>query len=186
MGMQYPEITDQQIELISQQKIFFVGTAADTGSVNVSPKGMDSLKVINNKQVAWLNLTGSGNETSAHVQINPRMTIMFCAFDGRPIILRLYGKARVLHQADAQWDEYISLFPVTPGSRQIFILEVESTLSSCGTAVPLYEYVEDRDALNKFSEKQGPKGTEKYWKLKNQQSLDGFPTNIVALSGLDE
>lgn len=186
MGMQYPEITEQHIEFIGQQKIFFVGTAADTGSVNISPKGMDSLKVINNKQVAWLNVTGSGNETSAHVQINPRMTIMFSAFEGRPLILRLYGKARVLHQADAQWGEYISLFPTTPGSRQIFILDIESTLASCGTAVPLYQYVEDRDALNQFSKKQGTEGLKKYWKLKNQQSLDGFPTNIAKLSGIEE
>lgn len=186
MGMQYPEITEQHIEFIGQQKIFFVGTAADTGSVSVSPKGMDSLKVINSKLVAWLNLTGSGNETSAHVQINPRMTIMFSAFEGQPLILRLYGKARVLHQADAQWENYISLFPVTPGSRQIFILDVESTQASCGTAVPLYQYVEGRDSLNQFAAKKGPDGIKKYWKLKNQQSLDGFPTNIVKLSGIDE
>lgn len=186
MGMQYPEITDQHIEFIKQQKIFFVGTAADTGSVNVSPKGMDSLKVINNKQVAWLNLTGSGNETSAHVQINPRMTIMFCAFEGRPLILRLYGKAEVIHPADARWNDYISLFPTTPGSRQIFILNIDSTLSSCGTAVPLYDYAEDRDGLMQLTEKQGPEGIKKYWLLKNQQSMDGFPTNIAKLSGIEK
>lgn len=186
MATQYTEIMDQHIEFIGQQKIFFVGTAADTGLVNISPKGMESLKVISNKQVAWLNLTGSGNETSAHVQIDPRMTIMFCSFEGRPIVLRLYGKAQVIHRVDERWEEYISLFPVTPGSRQIFLLDIDMTQSSCGMAVPLLQYVEDRNELNRSSERRGPAGLEKYWKLKNQESLDGFPTNIAKLSGIEE
>jgi hypothetical protein len=103
--------------------------------------------VINNKQVTWLNVTGSGNETSAHVQINPRMTIMFSAFEGKPLILRLYGKARVLHQADVQWEDYISLVPTTPGSRQIFILDIESTLASIGRIKALYADVNFQNYL---------------------------------------
>jgi len=186
MGMQYSELTEKQAHFIKDQKIFFVGTAAGEGSVNVSPKGMDSLRIINSKKVAWLNLTGSGNETSAHVQITPRMTIMFCAFEGSPLILRLYGKARVLHKADKDWNEYLSLFPETPGSRQVFILDIDKTQSSCGMAVPLYQYQGDRDALRVSAEKKGQDGIEAYWERKNQVSLDGFPTNICELSGGSE
>ena len=118
MAKQFSELSERWIQFISEQKLFFVGTATDTSRVNISPKGMDSLRVINNNRVAWLNVTGSGNETSAHVQVNPRMTIMFCAFDGPPLILRLYGTAKVIHQNDAEWDELYSLFKPLPGARQ--------------------------------------------------------------------
>ncbi|WP_062269385.1 pyridoxamine 5'-phosphate oxidase family protein [Endozoicomonas arenosclerae] len=186
MGKLYQEITDEQARFIEQQKMFFVGTAAEEGTVNVSPKGMDSFRVISNQQIAWLNLTGSGNESSAHVQMNPRMTIMFCSFEGAPLILRLYGKARVLHRNDSDWSSYVSLFPETAGTRQIFILDIEQTLSSCGTAVPFYEYQEDRDTLRKSFERRGQEGVEKYWLQANQESLDGFPTHIKTLTGLEE
>ncbi|AMO57505.1 pyridoxamine 5'-phosphate oxidase [Endozoicomonas montiporae] len=185
MGKQFLEITDEQIEFIEKQHIFFVGTAAQEGTVNVSPKGMDSLKVLNRNTVAWLNLTGSGNETSAHVQINPRMTIMFCAFEGRPVILRLYGQSDVLHPAHREWGNYISLFPEMPGSRQIFLLHVEKTQISCGMGVPLYDYKQDRDALVNTFRRRGKEGTEDYWQQKNQKSIDGFDTNITGLSGLE-
>lgn len=95
MGQQFSELSDQHIEFISEQKIYFVGTAAETGNFNLSPKGGDSLRIINSKQITWLNLTGSGNESASHVLQNPRMTVMFCAFEGKPLILRAYGKAKV-------------------------------------------------------------------------------------------
>lgn len=101
MGKQYETLSERLIEFIEQQKIFFVGTATQDSRVNISPKGMDSLRVLNNSRVLWLNVTGSGNETAAHVQIDPRMTIMFCAFEGPPLILRLYGTAKVIHKNDA-------------------------------------------------------------------------------------
>src|ERR1035437_5452887 len=105
MAKQYQALSERLIEFISEQKVFFVGTATTDSRVNISPKGMDSLRVLNNDRVIWLNVTGSGNETSAHVQKDPRMTIMFCAFEGPPLILRLYGTARVIHKSDDDWQE---------------------------------------------------------------------------------
>lgn len=186
MGTLFTELEHEQIEFIQNQKIFFVATAAEKGSVNLSPKGMDTLCVINKNKVAWLNLTGSSNETSAHIQKNHRMTLMFCAFEGPPKILRLYGQASMLHRADENWEKHIALFPKTPGSRQIFILTLESVQSSCGTAVPLYEYRGDRRAFLLSAQKKEEKGIARYWEKKNQTSLDGFPTNILKLSGMQK
>ena len=105
MGKQYESLSEKLTEFIAEQKIFFVGTATGSSRVNVSPKGMDTLRVLNNNRVIWLNVTGSGNETSAHVQLDPRMTIMFCAFEGQPLILRLYGTVRVIHKKDDDWKD---------------------------------------------------------------------------------
>lgn len=182
MGKQFKELTDNQQEFISEQKMFFVGTAASTGKVNISPKGMDSFRILAPQKVAWLNFTGSGNETSAHIQESPRMTIMFSAFTGRPEILRLYGQAQVLHQADDEWSKYLDLFPKTLGARQIFILDIELVQSSCGYAVPLYSYENDRTILDDWTEKKGTEGIEEYWLDNNQTSLDGSETNIKNLS----
>ncbi len=184
MGQQFSELNAKHIEFIAKQKLYFVSTAADTGTVNVSPKGGDSLRVINASTIAWLNHTGSGNESAAHVLINPRMTIMFCAFEGAPLILRAYGKATVLHQGDAQWHEYIALFPQSVASRQIFLLAIDKVQSSCGMSVPYFSYEADRDALAQWSDKQGKVGIEQYWQKKNQHSIDGFATDIVKKSAL--
>lgn len=186
MGKFFDKITPEQAKFIRAQKMFFVATAAPEGTVNVSPKGTDSFRILNEHQIAWLNLTGSGNETSAHVQINPRMTIMFCAFEGSPLILRLYGNARVLHIKDPAWSEYASLFPEQTGARQIFILDINSTQNSCGTAVPLYDYQADREGLLQSAERRGKMGIQAYWEKANQESNDGYPTNIMNLSGLGE
>jgi len=113
----------------------------------VSPKGMDSLRLIDDNRVIWLNLTGSGNETSAHVQESPRMTLMFCAFEGDPMILRLYGQAKVVHHSDKSWKDLISLFPSLPGARQIFDMQIDLVQASCGMAVPFYDYAGDRNQL---------------------------------------
>lgn len=179
MGQKYSELDDKHIEFISKQKIYFVATAAETGSVNVSPKGGDSLRVVNSKEIVWLNLTGSGNESASHVLKNPRMTLMFCAFEGKPLILRAYGKAKVLHQKDKEWDGYNSQFPVSVAARQIFVLDISLVQSSCGMSVPYFSYDRDRDDLAEWSEKQGKDGIEKYWVKKNQKSIDGFKTEII-------
>jgi len=120
MAKKYNKIEKSIHEFILQQKMFFVGTAAPNGHVNVSPKGLDSLRVLNENRVVWLNLTGSGNETAAHLLENDRMTIMFCAVEGKPLILRLYGHALAVHPRDDEWDELSSLFPEHLGARQIF------------------------------------------------------------------
>lgn len=179
MGKCYEELPGKLIQFIAEQKMFFVGTATADSRVNVSPKGMDSLRVLGKNRVVWLNLTGSGNETSAHVQFNPRMTIMFCAFEGDPLILRLYGIARVVHKRDAEWNDLFSLFEPLPGARQIFDLSIDLVQTSCGMAVPYFSYEGDRELLNDWAIKKGDDGLKQYWEEKNQFSLDQFPTNIV-------
>ena len=180
MGQRYSEIPDKLKKFIEDQKMFFVGTAAADSRVNISPKGMDTLRVLGKNRVVWLNVTGSGNETSAHIQENSRMTIMFAAFEGNPMILRLYGNAKVVHQNDSEWNELYSLFNPVPGARQVFDLVVDLVQTSCGMAVPFFEYVGEREHLNKWAVKKGEEGLKEFWLEKNQLSLDGKPTNIMS------
>lgn len=179
MGQQFQELSDKHIDFINEQKIYFVATAVAEGKINLSPKGQDSFRVISPTRVAWLNVTGSGNETAAHVQINPRMTIMFAAFEGNPVILRIYGSAKVIHHQDADWESLFSLFPSLPGARQIFVVDVEMVQTSCGMAVPNFNFVGQRNLLTDWAIKKGEDGVSEYWEKKNQISLDGLPTHIV-------
>jgi Pyridoxamine 5'-phosphate oxidase len=178
MGKNYSDISETLQDFIKAQKMYFVGTAARDGRVNVSPKGMDTFRILDKNHVAWLNLTGSGNETAAHLQDTNRMTIMFCDVNDRPMILRLYGTANVFHHRDAAWLEKAALFPNLPGSRQIFELTVDLVQTSCGFGVPLFDYVADRDNLTKWAENKGDEGVAAYWQEKNVKSLDGKPTGI--------
>jgi len=183
MGKQYAVLTEEHMRFIAAQKIFFVGTATEASRVNISPKGMNSLRVLETNRVAWLNTTGSGNETSAHVQLNPRMTVMFCAFDGDPVILRLYGTAQVLHRADPEWDAVFARFKPLPGTRQVFDLSIDLVQTSCGMAVPTFDYTGERELLNDWARTKGQDGIRQYWEKKNQNSIDGLPTNILEKSG---
>ncbi|NME71606.1 pyridoxamine 5'-phosphate oxidase family protein [Flammeovirga aprica] len=178
MGKKLDFITPELQTFIESQKMFFVGTAADEGRVNISPKGMDSFRVIDQNKIVWLNLTGSGNETAAHLLINNRMTIMFCAFEGKPLILRLYGTANIYHQRDEQFHQYADLFPENIGTRQIIEMDVDLVQTSCGFGVPLMDYKEDRTILNDWAKKQGEDKIKDYWKEKNSKSIDGFETKI--------
>ena len=179
MAQMYTELSERHQQFIAEQKLFFVATATADSRINLSPKGMDSMRVLDTRRVAWLNVTGSGNETAAHVQIDPRMTLMFCAFDGAPLILRLYGKARVVHQKDADWPALYSLFKPLPGARQIFDLAVSHVQTSCGMGVPLMDYRGERGSLEAWAEKKGEAGVRAYWAQKNQASIDGLPTQIL-------
>ncbi len=179
MGKKLEKITPELSDFINQQKIFFVGTAAEHGRVNISPKGTDSFRVLNENKIVWLNLTGSGNEMAAHLLKNNRMTIMFCAFDGKPMILRLYGKASIYHNRDKKFHKYIGLFPENMGSRQIIEMDVDLVQTSCGFAVPFMDFKEERTTLNSWAEKQGGERIKAYWKEKNMHSIDGFETKIV-------
>jgi len=179
MGKKYFEISDKLKQFIENQKIYFVGTATADSRVNISPKGMDSLRILDKNRVVWLNVTGSGNETSTHIQENDRMTIMFSAFEGNPMILRLYGKAKVVHKNDPEWDKLFPLFTPIPGARQIFDLKVDLVQTSCGMAVPFFDYAKERNQLKDWAEKKGEEGIKEYWQQKNQESLDGKPTNIM-------
>jgi hypothetical protein len=179
MAQRYSEISDTHQQFIEQQKIFFVATATSDSRINISPKGMDSLRILDKNRVAWLNVTGSGNETAAHLEENTRMTIMFAAFEGTPMILRLYGQARAVHKNDPQWLALLALFNPLPGSRQIFDLTVELVQTSCGMAVPFFDYTGEREQLTEWANKKGEAGIKEYWQAKNQLSLDGKPTHIV-------
>jgi hypothetical protein len=179
MGKKLDSITPELKDFIANQKIFFVGTAAEKGKVNVSPKGTDTFRVINENSVVWLNLTGSGNETAAHLLQNNRMTIMFCAFEGKPLILRLYGKAQIYHPRDTEFQKHIVLFEKNIGSRQIIELKVDMIQTSCGFAVPFMDFKEERTTLNDWAKKQGKEKIEVYWKNRNTKSIDGFETNIL-------
>ncbi|MDL5512189.1 pyridoxamine 5'-phosphate oxidase family protein [Arenibacter sp. M-2] len=179
MGKKLDSITTELKEFIQQQKIFFVGTAASEGRVNISPKGTDSFRILDQNKIVWLNLTGSGNETAAHLLKNNRMTVMFCAFEGKPMILRLYGQAKIYHRRDVEFHRYIKLFPENIGSRQIIEMDIDLVQTSCGFAVPFMDYKEERTALNSWSTKQGPAGIERYWENKNTRSIDGFETEIL-------
>ena len=178
MGTRYQSISKQYQEFIKRQKIFFVGTAAAKGRVNVSPKGMDTFRVLDEHTVLWMNLTGSGNETAAHLQQNDRMTIMFCSFDRKPIILRLYGHASMYHPVDEEYAKYEDYFTDFIGARQIIKLQVDLVQKSCGYAVPLMEFQEERKVLDLWSAEKGREGIQEYWKEKNLKSIDGFATGM--------
>jgi len=179
MGQKYNEISEKLQLFIEKQRMFFVGTAPTDGRINVSPKGMDSLRVMDANRVVWLNVTGSGNETAAHVLDSPRMTLMFTAFEGKPMILRLYGQATAIHQNDLEWDTLLSLFPPIPGARQIFDVTIDLVHTSCGMAVPFFDYIGEREQLNNWAVKKGIEGIKTYWQEKNQQSIDGKQTLIM-------
>ena len=179
MSKLYKKISPKLQQFIEDQKIFFVATATADSRINLSPKGMDSLRVLNPNRVAWLNVTGSGNETAAHVQENPRMTLMWTAFEDNPMILRLYGTAKAVHNNDPEWKLLFPLFPAIPGARQIFDLNINLVQTSCGMAVPLYDYVGEREQLNTWAVKKGPEGLKTYWEETNHISLDGKPTHFA-------
>ena len=175
-----PKLNTTLTNFIKAQPMFFVGTAVADGRVNISPKGLESLRVLSETKIIWLNLSGSGNETAAHVRELPRMTLMFCAFEGDAMILRVYGRAKVLHPADVGWDQLIAQFPNMPGSRQIFELDIDLVQTSCGTGVPIMGFVADRGPTEMlpFYEEMGEDGVKAYWARKNRHSIDGKETGI--------
>jgi hypothetical protein len=179
MSKFYTKITSKLQKFIEAQKIFFVATAPNSGRINLSPKGMDSFRVIAENSVLWLNVTGSGNETAAHLLENERITIMFCSFEKAPNILRLYGKGKEIKEGDKSWKDLISLFPKTPGTRQIFKINIDSAQTSCGMSIPYFEFKGERNDLNDWAKEQGTEGIQNYWKNKNQTSIDGLPTKIL-------
>lgn len=178
MGKRFDALSDRHGEFIGKQKMFFVATASAEGRVNLSPKGMDSFRILSPNRVVWLNLTGSGNETASHLLETPRMTVMFCSFEGEPLILRLYGKAKAWHPGEGSWEELYSLFPASVGARQVIEMEIDLVQTSCGFAVPLYAYQGQRTLLEEWAENRGPEGIRAYWSEKNTISLDGKPTGI--------
>lgn len=180
MAQQFEALNEDHIAFIERQLVFFVGTGAADTTINVSPKGMDSLRVLSPNSLVWLNLTGSGNETAAHVLKSNRMTIMFCSFDKQPLILRLYGTAKMIYPRDSQpFGHYSDLFNHQPGTRQFFEMDIDRVQTSCGFAVPIYELKAERNTLAKWAANKGEDGIADYWQEKNQHSIDGAPTQIL-------
>jgi hypothetical protein len=178
MAKFFESILDVHKTFIEKQKIFFTASAPLTtdGHVNLSPKGIDSFRVLSPNKVAYMDIVGSGNETSAHLLENGRLTIMFCAFDGPPNILRLYGKGYTVLPGDPEWPELAPLFTMHIATRQIIVSDVYTVQTSCGFSVPYYEYLGERDQAQKWAEHKGPEGLELYKQEKNRISLDGLPT----------
>ena len=180
MGKFYNDLTEAHRSFINAQKIFFIGSAPQAGRVNVSPKGLETFRILSSQRVGYLDATGSGNETAAHVLENGRVTFMFCAFAGAPLILRIYGRGRALHPHDPAWRELRPLFgPAIPGERQLIIAEIESVQTSCGFGVPLFEYEGQRSALTEWAVKKGVEGTAAYRAKQNVRSIDGLPTGLL-------
>jgi len=166
-------------EFIQNQKMFFVSTAPKEGKINLSPKGLDdTFQIKDNNTILWLNYFGSGNETAAHLLEDNRMTIMFCAFEGKPNILRLYCTARAIQEKDEEWEEYISNFSISRAARQVFEVTIENVNNSCGMGVPLYDFQSQRTELSNYYDKRDNEDYLKYMKKNNQLSFDGKPTKL--------
>jgi hypothetical protein len=183
MAHQFDAISGRHRAFIERQPMFFVATAARDGRVNVSPKGLDSLRVLSPHRVVWLNGTGSGNETAAHLLDTNRITVMFCSFAREPLILRLFGTARTVQPGDDDWDELVALFPPMTGARQVYDVDVDLVLTSCGYGVPLMELNGQRDLMESWAVRRGPDGLAAYQAEKNATSLDGLPTGLVPRQG---
>ncbi len=178
MGKLFSDLDAERAAFIAAQPMFFVATACAEGRVNCSPKGMDTLRVLDARTVAYLDLTGSGNETAAHLRADGRLTLMWCAFAGSPKILRTYGRGRVVFPDQPEWSTLAPRFPALAGARQIIVQAVESVQTSCGFGVPRMELVGERDQLVRWAETKGPDGVAAYRREKNVRSLDGLPTDV--------
>src|ERR1051325_11430109 len=174
-------ITSELRAFIEAQPLFFVASAplAGDGHVNLSPKGLDTFRVLSPSRVAYLDLTGSGNETSAHVTENSRITFMFCSFDEQPQILRLYGRGQVVVPEGEMWQEMIAHFPDYIGIRQIVVAEIEFIQTSCGFGVPLMDYDGERGRLTRWAASKGEQGLRNYRRMKNSKSIDGLPAPLA-------
>jgi hypothetical protein len=180
MAKVFDFITEELQKFIINQKIFFVGTAplSSTTHVNLSPKGLESFRILSPHRVGYLDVTGSGNETSAHLQENGRITLMFCAFEEPACILRLYGQGQTILPDSPEWNSLYPLFPPLPGTRQIIIADIERVQTSCGFGVPLYEYQGQRETLVNWASKKGVEGVKEYQQKKNLISIDGLSTPL--------
>jgi hypothetical protein len=181
MAKQYPKLEPLHRAFIARQHVFFTATAAAAGRVNISPRGTDALRVLGDQSIVYLDRTGSGNETAAHLRCEGRMTIMLCAFDGPPLILRLYGRGKVIRRDSAEYGELLAgQFDNSEplGARQMVYLSIDLVQTSCGYGVPLHDYVGERDAMDQWAKFKGGDGIEAYWREKNRFSIDGLPTGL--------
>lgn len=181
MGKQYEKIDSLHREFIARQHIFFTGTATAESRINISPKGLDALRILDDHTVAYLDLTGSGNEAAAHLRADGRITLMFCAFEDRPQILRLYGRGHTLTRGTPAYESLLSSAfqqREQPGARQIVVLTVDLVQTSCGFGVPLFDYAGERSNLIDWAVNKGDSGLDAYRREKNSRSIDGLPTGL--------
>lgn len=188
MAKQFPALDDKLVAFIGRQSIFFAASAAEGTRVNLSPRGTDAFRVLGPNRVCWLDRTGSGNETAAHMRADGRLTAMFCAFEGPPLILRLYGRGHVLYRGTAAYEALLAEAfegrePL--GARQIVVLEADLVQTSCGYGVPLFDAVGPRDTLDRWAESKGEEGLAAYRLEKNAVSMDGLPTGLPEAVGRD-
>lgn len=170
-------LLDKHIDMIGKQPIFFVATAAADARINLSPKGYDAFRVLSPNQVAYLDLGGSGNETHAHLAADGRITIMFCNFDRPALILRIYGRGRAVLPQDDEWDAVSAHFTLMPGTRQIFVIDVDSVQTSCGWGVPFMALEKERDTLTKYHAADDP--VKRLEKMKDRTtSIDGLAVRV--------
>lgn len=174
----FTSLNDKHRSFIAEQPIFFVATAPKEGRINLSPKGLDTLRVVDDNTIAYLDFVGSGNETAAHLLDDGRMTIMLCSFTRNPLILRLYGHGRSVQPGDEGWDALISLFEEKPNTRQVFVMTVETVQTSCGYGVPVMTLDHPRDTLDRWAENKGEADLRRYKAEKNATSIDGLPTGL--------
>jgi hypothetical protein len=167
-------LTPDLIEFIRQQPVFFTASTTGSGRINLSPKGIDTFRVLGETRVCYLDYIGSGNETAAHLQHDGRLTIMFCSFGAKPLILRLYGKGKVIRPNTPAFTELEGLFELKTGVRQIIAMDVDSLQTSCGFGVPEMTFVRHRETLNQWCEKKGPEALVEYERTKNRKSIDGL------------
>jgi hypothetical protein len=183
MAKQYQRIEPAHATFIKHQHIFFTASAAATGRVNISPRGADAFRVLDPHTVAYLDETGSGNETAAHLRATGRLTIMFCSFEASPMIMRLYGRGSILPSSTPAYRELLQAAfdgQEATGARQIVRLDVDMVQTSCGYGVPLFDYREDRPTLRRWAARQGAQGLAAYRRDHNARSIDGFPTGLSA------
>ena len=181
MAKQFASMTPAHRDFIARQRIFFTASATSTSRVNVSPRPTDALRVLDERTVAYLDLTGSGNETAAHLRIDGRITLMFCALDEPPSILRLYGRGTSLARNTSDYAVLLaSAFDNQEplGARQIVRIDIDLVQTSCGYGVPLFEYIGERSTLQRWAQQKGDAGLEEYRRQKNVRSLDGLPTGL--------
>lgn len=177
MAKVHPELSKEHQKFISEQKMFFVASApAPDGFINLSPKGLASLRIIDPLTLVYMDLTGSGNETAAHVRQNGRLTIMLCSFTGKPVILRIFGRGEIIDPVHEDFENTLSLFQKLPGLRHFVKLKADRVQTSCGFGVPLYEYAGQRQVLIDWAEKKGEQGLKNYRAEKNSISINGIPT----------
>lgn len=180
MAKFYDAMDSQIMSFIQRQHLFFVASAplSAEGHVNVSPKGLDCFRVLGPNRVAYMDLISSGNETSAHIHENGRITFMFCSFESAPNILRLYGTGHAVLRDTPEWGELSPLFTIYPSTRQLIIADIHKVQTSCGYAVPLFDYAGERDTYFKWAEGKGPEGLVEYRNSHNLVSQDGLPTPL--------